>query len=154
MGSAVNPVLREGNSDRRVAAPVKSWAAKNPHKMMPWSRACRTHVGHMTANDFYSNEQSVIMSQATEVTIEHKCKAGVRTVLKISTPLEAGEVIDSTFMSAKALAAFYDEEIKDAKDTDMLLSLHLKATMMKKSDPIMFGYAVKAYFKAAFTKHE
>lgn len=121
---------------------------------MPWSRACRTHVGHMTAGDFYSNEQSVIMSEATEVVIEHKNKAGVRNVLKISTPLEAGEVIDSTFMSASALQAFYAEEIKDAKDTDMLLSLHLKATMMKKSDPIMFGHAVKAYFKDAFTKHE
>ena len=154
LGSAVNPVLREGNSDRRVAGPVKEWAAANPHKMMPWSRACGTHVGHMTSGDFYANEKSVIMSNEAEVCIEFIDAKGKRTVLKQNTPLEKGEVIDSTFMSKKALCEFYDFEVQDAKDTGMLLSLHLKATMMKKSDPILFGHAVKSYFKAAFTKHE
>lgn len=154
LGSAVNPVLREGNSDRRVAGPVKEWAQANPHKMMAWSRACRSHVGHMTHGDFYSNEQSVIMSEASDVLIEHVDANGNRTVLKESTVLEQGEVIDSTFMSKRALCDFYDAEIADAKDTGMLLSLHLKATMMKKSDPVLFGHAVRSYFKDAFTKHE
>ncbi len=153
LGSAVNPVLREGNSDRRVAAPVKAYAQKNPHKMGIWSKASRTHVAHMQTGDFFGSEQSTTVKNATNVVIEHVSPDGTVTVLKESTPLEAGEVIDAACMSVKALKAFYEAEIQDAKDTDILLSLHLKATMMKISDPILFGHCVKAYFKEAFEKH-
>ena len=153
MGSAVNPVLREGNSDRRVAPPVKAYAQKNPHRMGIWSKASRTHVSHMTQGDFYGSEQSTSMSADTDVVIEFAPKNGEAKVLKESTPLEAGEVIDASFMSVKQLRNFLEDEIQDAKDTEILFSLHLKATMMKVSDPIMFGYCIKVFFKEAFDKH-
>jgi isocitrate dehydrogenase len=153
LGSAVNPVLREGNSDRRVAAPVKAYAQKNPHKMGIWSKASRTHVSCMNKGDFFGSEQSTVMKNATDVVIEHVGRDGTVTVLKKSNPLEAGEVIDAACMSVKELKDFYEREIQDARDTDILLSLHLKATMMKVSDPIMFGHCVKAFFKDAFEKH-
>jgi isocitrate dehydrogenase len=154
MGSAVNPVLREGNSDRRVAPPVKAYAQKNPHRMGIWSKASRTHVAHMTEGDFYESEQSAVMKEATDVVIEFTNNNGETKVLKESTPLEAGEVMDSSFMSVRQLREFYEQEITDSKDTEILFSLHLKATMMKISDPIMFGHCIKIYFKDAFTKHE
>lgn len=153
LGSAVNPVLREGNSDRRVAAPVKAYAQKNPHKMGIWSRACRTHVAHMDKGDFFSSEQSTTMKDATDVIIEHVAPDGTVTVLKESTPLQAGEVIDAATMSVEDLCEFYEREISDAKENDILLSLHLKATMMKVSDPILFGHCVKVFFKDVFAKH-
>lgn len=153
LGSAVNPVLREGNSDRRVAAPVKAYAQKNPHKMGIWSKACRTHVAHMDKGDFFSSEQSTTAKKATDVLIEHVGPDGTVTVLKESTKLEAGEVIDASVMNVKELCAFYEREISDAKDNDILLSLHLKATMMKISDPILFGHCVKVFFKDVFEKH-
>jgi isocitrate dehydrogenase len=153
LGSAVNPVLREGNSDRRVAAPVKAYAQKNPHKMGIWSKASRTHVSTMDKGDFFGSEQSTITSAATDVSIEHVAPDGTVTVLKESTELEAGEVIDAACMSAKELSNYYDREIQDAKDTDIMLSLHLKATMMKVSDPILFGHCVKSFYKDAFEKH-
>ncbi len=153
LGSAVNPVLREGNSDRRVAAPVKAYAQKNPHKMGIWSKASRTHVSTMDKGDFFGSEQSTVMTAATDVVIEHVGPDGAVTILKESTELEAGEVIDAACMNVKELQQFYEREIQDAKDTDILLSLHLKATMMKVSDPILFGHCVKAFFKEAFEKH-
>ena len=153
MGSAVNPVLREGNSDRRVAPPVKAYAQKNPHRMGIWSKASRTHVSHMTHGDFYGSEQSTSVKADTDVVIEFSPKNGESKVLKESTPLEAGEVIDASFMSVRQLTNFFEDEIQDAKDTEILFSLHLKATMMKVSDPIMFGYCIKAFFKDAFDKH-
>lgn len=153
LGSAVNPVLREGNSDRRVAPPVKAYAQKNPHKMGIWSKASRTHVAHMDKGDFFGSEQSTVTKEATDVVIEHVAPDGTVTVLKESNPLEAGEVIDAACMSASELQAYFEREIQDAKDTDIMLSLHLKATMMKVSDPILFGHCVKAFFKAAFEKH-
>ena len=154
LGSAVNPVLREGNSDRRVAAPVKAYAQKNPHKMGIWSKASRTHVAHMDDGDFFSSEQSTTMKDATSVIIEHMShENGVVTVLKDSTKLQAGEVIDAATMNVKELCEFYEREITEAKEADILLSLHLKATMMKVSDPIMFGHCVKVYFKDVFNKY-
>ena len=153
LGSAVNPVLREGNSDRRVAAPVKQYAKDNPHRMGAWSADSKSHVASMSDGDFYSSEQSVVMSQADDVKIQFMDKDGNTTVLKASTPLKEGEVIDATVMSAKALRAFYEEAMQDAKANDVLLSLHLKATMMKISDPIMFGHAVTVYYRDVFEKH-
>jgi isocitrate dehydrogenase len=153
MGSAVNPVLREGNSDRRVAPPVKAYAQKNPHRMGIWSKASRTHVSHMTQGDFYGSEQSAVMKEATDVVIEFTNKNGETIVLKESTPLEAKEVIDASFLSVKQLQEFYAQEIQDAKDSEILFSLHLKATMMKVSDPIMFGHCIRVYYKDAFDKH-
>jgi len=153
LGSAVNPVLREGNSDRRVAKPVKSYAQKNPHKMGLWSKASRTHVAHMDKGDFFGSEQSTVMEDGTDVVIEHVTPEGVTSVLKEGTSLEAGEVIDAGTMSIGELRDFYEREIQDAKDSDILLSLHLKATMMKVSDPILFGHCVKVFFKNAFEKH-
>lgn len=153
LGSAVNPVLREGNSDRRVAAPVKAYAAKNPHKMGIWSKASRTHVSCMDKGDFFGSEQSTVTTADTDVVIEHVAPDGTVTILKESTELEAGEVIDAACMNAKELQNFYAREIQDAKDTDILLSLHLKATMMKVSDPILFGHCVKSFFSDAFEKH-
>ncbi|KAL3809405.1 hypothetical protein ACHAXA_007005 [Cyclostephanos tholiformis] len=153
LGSAVNPVLREGNSDRRVAAPVKAYAQKNPHKMGIWSKASRTHVAHMDCGDFFSSEQSTTVKDATDVVIEHLAPDGTVTVLKESTKLQAGEVIDAATMNIQDLCAFYEREISDAKENDILLSLHLKATMMKVSDPIMFGHCVKVYFKNVFDKY-
>jgi isocitrate dehydrogenase len=154
LGSAVNPVLREGNSDRRVAAPVKRYAQKNPHKMGSWSSQSKTHVAHMTSGDFYGSEKSAIMTAKTSVKIEHVGANGQVTVLKDSVGLTPGEVIDASTMSARALTEFFEREIADAFDKQILLSLHLKATMMKISDPIMFGLCVKVFFKDAFEKNK
>ena len=154
LGSAVNPVLREGNSDRRVAAPVKEYAKKNPHSMGAWSAGSQSHVAHMSEGDFYASEQSAVMAEADDVRIEFVSEAGAAQTLKESTPLQAGEVIDASVMSGKALRAFFEKATQEAKEQGLLLSLHLKATMMKVSDPIMFGHAVTVYFKDVFEKHE
>jgi len=153
LGSAVNPVLREGNSDRRVADAVKQYAQDNPHRMGKWSTDSKSHVANMTDGDFYSSEQSVVLGQDDDVKIEFTNAAGQTSVLKASTPVLKDEVIDSSRMSAKALRAFFEKEMQDAKDNNIMLSLHLKATMMKVSDPIMFGHAVTVYFKDVFAKH-
>ena len=155
LGSAVNPVLREGNSDRRAAESVKKFAQKYPHKMMkPWPKSgSKSRVAHMKENDFYANEKSTTMEKACDVRIEFVDKAGKTTILKAKLPLLAGEVIDSTVMNIKALQKFYAEQIKEAKKDGVLLSLHLKATMMKVSDPIMFGHCVSVYYKEALEKH-
>jgi isocitrate dehydrogenase len=153
IGSAVNPVLREGNSDRRAAASVKQFARKNPHKMGAWSADSKTHVAHMNGGDFYGSEKSVTVSDAGAVRIEFVGADGKTAVLKEKTTLKAGEIIDACIMSRRALRAFYEEQMQDAKKQGVLLSLHLKATMMKISDPIMFGHAVTVYFKDVFEKH-
>jgi isocitrate dehydrogenase len=154
LGSAVNPVLREGNSDRRVAAPVKAYAAKNPHKMGKWTPTSKTHVVTMTDGDFYGSEQSVTMEKASDVRIELVPAAGGEpVVLKPSTPLMAGEVIDSSFMSVSKLKTFLAAEVADARANGVMLSAHLKATMMKISDPIMFGHIVRVYYADVFEKH-
>lgn len=152
-GSAVNPVLREGNSDRRAPLSVKNYAKKHPHKMSPWSGDSKTHVVHMNGGDFRSNEKSVTVPAATEVRIEFVGQDGKTTVLKPKVPLQAGEVIDATFMSVKALRKFLEEQIEDAKKQGVLFSLHMKATMMKVSDPKIFGHAVTVYYKDVFEKH-
>lgn len=144
-GSAVNPVLREGNSDRRAPASVKQYARKHPHSMGPWSPDSKTHVSTMSAGDFRSSEKSVTVDEPTDVRIEHAAADGTVTVLKDSTPLLAGEVIDAAVMSRAALAEFFTQQIADAKERGVLFSVHLKATMMKVSDPIIFGHAVKAF---------
>ncbi len=152
-GSAVNPVLREGNSDRRAPASVKQYARKNPHSMGAWSSSSKSHVAHMTAGDFYGSEQSATMAADDVLNISlHKADGGVQ-VLKEKVAVLAGEVVDATFMSAKALCAFYAEQIADAKAQGVLFSLHLKATMMKVSDPIMFGHAVKVFYQEIFAKY-
>jgi len=153
LGSAVNPVLREGNSDRHAAAPVKKYAQKNPHKLSPWKSDSKTHIAHMGSGDFFGSEQSYVAPAAGSVKIEHVAADGSVTVLKKETALKAGEVIDASFMSAKALREFYEKEFEDAKKNDVMVSLHLKATMMKISDPILFGHAVSVFYKSAFTKH-
>ena len=153
LGSAVNPVLREGNSDRRVAKPVKDFAQQNPHSMGAWTRDSKSHVASMSQDDFFGSEQSVIMSAADNVSIQLVGDDGTTTVLKSDLALQEGEVIDSSCMSASALQAFLKKEIGDAKAQDVLLSLHMKATMMKVSDPIIFGHAVKVYFADVFNKH-
>jgi isocitrate dehydrogenase len=153
LGSAVNPVLREGNSDRRVARVVKDFARKHPHKLGAWSADSRTHVAHMTGGDFYGNEQSVVLEKACVVRIEHVAADGAVTALKERLPLQAGEVLDATVMSRRALAAFFAEQIEDARRQGVLLSLHLKATMMKVSDPIMFGICVEEFYKPVFARH-
>ncbi|MEE2755222.1 MAG: NADP-dependent isocitrate dehydrogenase [Myxococcota bacterium] len=152
-GSAVNPVLREGNSDRRAPAAVKAYARNNPHSMGAWSAGSQSHVATMNAGDFRSNEQSVTTSAATTVTIEFEGQDGQKTVLKDSIQLLAGEVIDSTVMRKAALLDFLEEQVQDAKQTGVLFSLHMKATMMKVSDPIIFGHAVRVFFKDLFAKH-
>ncbi|NVK51645.1 MAG: NADP-dependent isocitrate dehydrogenase [Flavobacteriaceae bacterium] len=152
-GSAVNPVLREGNSDRRAPKAVKNYAKKNPHAMGDWSTESKTHVATMTEGDFFHNEKSITVKSATHVSIEHTDTNGNTTVLKTYTPLLANEIIDATVMSKKALIAFLDEQVKDAKSKNTLFSLHMKATMMKVSDPIIFGYGVQAFFKDVFEKH-
>ncbi|WP_423186748.1 NADP-dependent isocitrate dehydrogenase [Alishewanella sp. d11] len=152
-GSAVNPVLREGNSDRRAPASVKQYARKNPHSMGAWSSSSKSHVAHMTAGDFYGSEQSATMAADDVLNISlHKADGSVQ-VLKEKVAVLAGEVVDATFMSAKALCAFYAEQIADAKAQGVLFSLHLKATMMKVSDPIMFGHAVKVFYQEIFAKY-
>ncbi len=153
LGSAVNPVLREGNSDRRVADAVKQYAKKNPHSMGAWSADSKSHVAHMTEGDFYSSEKSYVASKSSVVKIELVSKTGAVTVLKEATALTEGEVIDGSVMSKKALRAFYAKEIEAAKNEGVLLSLHLKATMMKVSDPIMFGHAVTVFYKDVFEKY-
>jgi len=153
LGSAVNPVLREGNSDRRVAAPVKEYAQKHPHSMGEWSRDSKTHVASMQDGDFYSSEKSVVIENAGDVKIELIGDDGQHQILKESTPVLAEEIIDASVMSVKALRAFFEEAIEDAKEEGVLLSLHMKATMMKVSDPIIFGHAVSVYYKEVFDKY-
>ena len=153
LGSAVNPVLREGNSDRRSAAAVKEYARKHPVKMGAWSADSKTHVSHMTAGDFYHSEKSVTMKKAGNVRIELVDKAGKVTVLKEKLALQAGEVLDGAFMNCRALRTFIEEQIEDAKAKGVLFSVHLKATMMKISDPIMFGHFVSVFYKDVFEKH-
>ncbi len=153
LGSAVNPVLREGNSDRRVAAPVKEYAKQNPHSMGVWRADSRSHVAHMSHGDFYASEQSVVMDTETSLKIELTGEDGQKTLLRESVAMLAGEVADAAVMSRKALREFFAEQIAAAKDENILLSLHLKATMMKVSDPIMFGHAVTTYYADVFEKH-
>ncbi|MFJ4291466.1 NADP-dependent isocitrate dehydrogenase [Cupriavidus sp. NPDC089707] len=153
LGSAVNPVLREGNSDRRAPAAVKNYARKHPHSMGEWSMASRTHVAHMKHGDFYHGEKSLTLDRARDVKMELITKSGKTIVLKPKVALQDGEIIDSMFMSKKALCAFYEEQFEDARATGVMLSLHVKATMMKVSHPIVFGHAVKIFYKEAFAKH-
>ncbi|OIR13829.1 isocitrate dehydrogenase [mine drainage metagenome] len=153
LGSAVNPVLREGNSDRRAAASVKQYARKHPHRMGKWTPDSRTRVAHMNNGDFYGSEKSVTVPEATSTRIEFVDKNGKVTLLKDNLALKAGEIIDAAVMSRRALRQFYAEQIAAAKKEDVLLSLHLKATMMKVSDPIMFGHAVSVFFQKVFDKH-
>ena len=153
MGSAVNPVLREGNSDRRAPLAVKNFARKNPHSMGEWSQASRTHVATMKHGDFYHGEKSMTLDKAREVRMEVLTQSGRTVVLKPKLSLLQGEIIDSMFMSKKALCEFFEEQMQDAKKTGMLFSLHLKATMMKVSHPIVFGHAVRVYYKDVFAKH-
>ncbi|WP_299440457.1 NADP-dependent isocitrate dehydrogenase [uncultured Aquimarina sp.] len=152
-GSAVNPVLREGNSDRRAPKPVKQYARKNPHSMGAWSSDSKTHVATMASGDFRSNEKSVTVAEAGDVKIEFVDTNGNTTILKEKTALLASEIIDASVMSKKALISFLEEQIADAKDKNVLFSLHMKATMMKVSDPIIFGHAVEVFFKDVFQKH-
>ena len=153
IGSSVNPVLREGNSDRRAPNAVKNYARKNPHSMGEWSQASRTHVSHMHHGDFYHGEKSMTLDKARDVKMELITKSGKTIVLKPKLSLLAGEVIDSMFMSKKALCEFYEKEIEDAYKTGVMFSLHVKATMMKVSHPIVFGHCVRIFYKDAFEKH-
>ena len=153
IGSAVNPVLREGNSDRRAPRAVKEYARKNPHSMAEWSQASRSHVSHMHSGDFYHGEKSLTLDTPLDVKMELTTKSGQTIVLKPKVALKAGEIIDSMFMSKKALVEFYEKEIEDAYKTGMMFSLHVKATMMKVSHPIVFGHCVKIFYKDAFAKH-
>ncbi len=153
-GSAVNPVLREGNSDRRAPASVKAYARNNPHSMGAWSRDSKSHVSHMAAGDFYGSEQSVTLQAATDARIIFTGEDGSETELKTAIALLPGEVIDSSVMSQQALAEFLAQEIDDARNQNVLFSLHMKATMMKVSDPIIFGEAVKVYYRDVFDKHQ
>ena len=152
-GSAVNPVLREGNSDRRAPKSVKDYARKNPHKMGAWSADSKTHVAHMDKGDFYGSEISVTVQKPDTYQIELVDSKGAVTVLKKKSPLVAGEIIDASFISAAELDRFLEKEIQDARAKNVLLSVHLKATMMKVSDPIIFGHAVSVYFRDVFSKH-
>ena len=152
-GSAVNPVLREGNSDRRAPRAVKEYARKNPHSMAEWSQASRSHVSHMHAGDFYHGEKSLTLDKARDVKMELITKSGKTIILKPKVSLLDREVIDSMFMSKKELVAFYEKEIEDAHKTGVMFSLHVKATMMKVSHPIVFGHCVKIFYKEAFEKH-
>jgi len=153
IGSAVNPVLREGNSDRRAPKAVKEYARKHPHSMGEWSQASRTHVSHMHHGDFYHGEKSMTLDKAREVKMELITASGKTIVLKPKVALQAGEIIDSMFMSKKALLEFYEKEIDDAYKTGVMFSLHVKATMMKVSHPIVFGHCVRIFYKEAFEKH-
>jgi isocitrate dehydrogenase len=152
-GSAVNPVLREGNSDRRAPKAVKNYAKKNPHSMGAWSSSSKSHVATMASGDFCSNEKSTTLNKATQVKIQHTDANGNVTILKDLFPIQEGEIIDATYMSKKALLAFLQEQVADAKNNGVLFSLHMKATMMKVSDPIIFGHAVRVFFKDLFDKH-
>ena len=153
LGSAVNPVLREGNSDRRAPLAVKNYARKNPHSMGEWKPWSRTHVSHMHHGDFYHGEKSLTLDKARNVRMELIAKGGKMTVLKAKVALQAGEIIDSMFMSKKALCDFYEKELEDCRESGILFSLHVKATMMKVSHPIVFGHCVKIFYKEAFEKH-
>ena len=153
LGSAVNPVLREGNSDRRSPPAVKNFSKKHPHKLGAWKPDSKAHVAHMTEGDFYGNENSFTVEKPTDYRIEYVDAAGKVTVLKKKAPLLAGEIIDTTKMSVKALRKFFADQIEDARKNGVLLSLHLKATMMKVSDPVMFGHAVTVFYKDVFEKH-
>jgi len=153
LGSAVNPVLREGNSDRRAPKAVKEFARKHPHSMGEWSPASRTHVSHMVGGDFYAGEKSLTLDRARDVKMELVTKSGKTLVLKPKVSLLEGEIIDSMFMSKKALLAFYEKQIEDAKNAGVMFSLHVKATMMKVSHPIVFGHCVRMFYKEAFEKH-
>ncbi|HWV55202.1 NADP-dependent isocitrate dehydrogenase [Pseudorhodoplanes sp.] len=152
-GSVVNPVLREGNSDRRAAAAVKNYARKNPHKMGAWTKDSKTHVAHMSSGDYFGSEIATTVDKATNVRIEFVGKDGAVTVLKPKTALNDGEIIDAAVMSAAALRKFFAEQIEEAKKQDVLFSLHVKATMMKIADPIIFGHAVSAFFSDVIEKH-
>ncbi|GAL21955.1 isocitrate dehydrogenase [Vibrio maritimus] len=152
-GSAVNPVLREGNSDRRAPLSVKNYAKKNPHSMGAWATDSKSHVSSMSDSDFFGSEKSVTTTGATDVKIQFTSSAGETKVLKEKVALQAGEIIDASVMNKNALVTFFEEQIEDAKKQDVLLSLHMKATMMKVSDPVIFGHAVKVYYKAVFDKH-
>ncbi|HAS3577583.1 TPA: NADP-dependent isocitrate dehydrogenase [Vibrio cholerae] len=152
-GSAVNPVLREGNSDRRAPASVKNYAKKNPHSMGAWSKDSKSHVASMSDKDFFGSEKSMTVNGSTKVAIEFVGKEGAVKVLKKPFALQDKEIIDTSVMSKKALIAFFEKEIADAKSQDVLFSLHMKATMMKVSDPVIFGHAVKVYYKAVFDKY-
>ncbi len=153
LGSAVNPVLREGNSDRRAPLSVKQFAKKHPHKMGAWSSDSKSHIAFMSGGDFYGSEKSITIAEPTTVRIEFVDGDGNTTVLKEKTPLLAGEVIDSSVMNVRSLRNFFEDQIADAKATGVLLSLHLKATMMKVSDPVMFGHAVTVFYKEVFEKY-
>ncbi len=153
LGSAVNPVLREGNSDRRVAAAVKAYAKANPHRMGEWSPDSKSHVAHMPDFDFYASERSAVIDRAAQLRIEHVAKDGTVTVLRESVPVLDDEVIDASVMNTSALCRYFEAEMDKAKEEGVLLSLHLKATMMKVSDPIMFGHAVRVYYHDVFEKH-
>ena len=153
IGSAVNPVLREGNSDRRAPLAVKNYAKKHPHSMGEWKQWSQTHVSHMEHGDFYHGEKSMTLDKACDVKMELVTKSGKTVVLKPKVALQAGEVIDSMFMSKKALVEFYEKELEDCRQSGILFSLHVKATMMKVSHPIVFGHCVKIYYKDAFEKH-
>lgn len=153
LGSAVNPVLREGNSDRRVAAPVKEYAQKHPHSMGEWTADSKSHVAHMSEGDFFGSEQSHVLAKPDDVRIELTGADGTTTVLKESLALQAHEIIDASVMSRSALRRFLAQQIEDAKANDVLMSLHLKATMMKVSDPIIFGHAVSVFYQDVFEKH-
>ncbi|MDH0420020.1 MULTISPECIES: NADP-dependent isocitrate dehydrogenase [Delftia] len=153
LGSAVNPVLREGNSDRRAPAAVKNYAKKHPHSMGEWKQWSQTHVSHMEHGDFYHGEKSMTLDKARDVKMELTTKSGKTVVLKPKVALQAGEIIDSMFMSKKALCDFYEKELDDCRDAGILFSLHVKATMMKVSHPIVFGHCVRIYYKEAFEKH-
>jgi len=152
-GSAVNPVLREGNSDRRAPKAVKNYAKKNPHSMGKWSSSSKSHVSTMTDGDFYHNEKSLTLPEATSVNIQHIDAEGNTTILKENLALQKGEIIDAAVMQKKALLRFLENQVQDAKDKGVLFSLHMKATMMKVSDPIIFGHAVRVFFKDVFDKH-
>ncbi|MGB3895770.1 MAG: NADP-dependent isocitrate dehydrogenase [Mycolicibacter sinensis] len=154
LGSAVNPVLREGNSDRRAPKAVKEYARKHPHSMGEWSMASRTHVATMRGGDFYHGEKSMTLDRDRDIKMELKTKSGKTIVLKEKVPLLAGDIIDSMFMSVAALREFYEEEMEDARKTGVMFSLHVKATMMKVSHPIVFGHAIKVFYKDAFAKHQ
>jgi len=152
IGSAVNPVLREGNSDRRAAPPIKAYAQKHPHKMGAWESTCRSHVAHMECGDFYENEKSIISDEAGELEISFVAEDGTTTPLKL-IPVQKNEVVDSTFLDCAKLEAYLEKEIQDSFEKKLMVSIHLKATMMKVSDPIIFGHVVRVFYKDVFAKH-
>jgi isocitrate dehydrogenase len=154
LGSAVNPVLREGNSDRRAPKAVKEYARKHPHSMGQWSQASRTHVATMKEGDFYHGEKSMTLDKARKVKMVLTTRSGETLVLKPEVQLDDGDIIDSMFMSKRAMCEFFEEQIQDAYETGVMFSLHVKATMMKVSHPIVFGHAVKTFYREAFAKHQ